>query len=35
LSVGIEELGARTDVSLDVLLSRADGALYEKKRRRA
>jgi diguanylate cyclase (GGDEF)-like protein len=35
MSVGIEELGPSTDVPLDVLLSRADRAMYEKKRRRA
>jgi diguanylate cyclase (GGDEF)-like protein len=35
MSVGIEELGPSTEVSLEVLLSRADRAMYEKKRRRA
>ncbi len=35
LSIGIEEIPATADVPLDVLLSRADRAMYEKKRRRA
>ena len=35
MSVGIEELPHNSDVSLEVLLSRADRAMYEKKRRRA
>jgi diguanylate cyclase (GGDEF)-like protein len=35
MSVGIEEIQAASDTPLDVLLSRADRAMYEKKRRRA
>ena len=35
MSVGIEELSSNSDTPLDVLLSRADRAMYEKKRRRA
>ena len=35
MSVGIEELPGASDTPLDVLLSRADRAMYEKKRRRA
>ena len=35
MSIGIEELHPALDVPLDVLLSRADRAMYEKKRRRA
>jgi diguanylate cyclase (GGDEF)-like protein len=35
MSVGIEELPCQSDTPLDVLLSRADRAMYEKKRRRA
>ncbi len=35
MSVGIEELSNNSDTPLDVLLSRADRAMYEKKRRRA
>ena len=35
MSVGIEEILASSDTPLDVLLSRADRAMYEKKRRRA
>lgn len=35
MSVGIEEILPTTDTPLDVLLSRADRAMYEKKRRRA
>ena len=33
MSVGIEELSSNSDTGLDVLLSRADQAMYEKKRR--
>jgi len=35
MSIGIEELSPQADTPLDVLLSRADRAMYEKKRRRA
>lgn len=35
MSIGIEELHPTADTPLDVLLSRADRAMYEKKRRRA
>ncbi len=35
MSVGIEELDCSANTPLDVLLSRADRAMYEKKRRRA
>ncbi len=35
MSVGIEEINCAADTPLDVLLSRADRAMYEKKRRRA
>ena len=35
MSVGIEEIDCAADTPLDVLLSRADRAMYEKKRRRA
>ena len=35
MSVGIEELPCASETPLDVLLSRADRAMYEKKRRRA
>jgi diguanylate cyclase (GGDEF)-like protein len=35
MSVGIEEIQSSSDTPLDVLLSRADRAMYEKKRRRA
>jgi diguanylate cyclase (GGDEF)-like protein len=35
MSIGIEEIPASSDTPLDVLLSRADRAMYEKKRRRA
>lgn len=35
MSVGIEELKSDVDTPLDVLLTRADRAMYEKKRRRA
>src|SRR5262245_11088474 len=35
MSIGIEELSSHSDTPLDVLLSRADRAMYEKKRRRA
>jgi diguanylate cyclase (GGDEF)-like protein len=35
MSVGIEELPCTSDTPLDMLLSRADRAMYEKKRRRA
>jgi hypothetical protein len=35
MSVGIEELPGKTDIPLDELLSRADRAMYEKKRRRS
>ena len=35
MSIGIEELPCQSDTPLDVLLSRADRAMYEKKRRRA
>lgn len=35
MSIGIEELPSHSDTPLDVLLSRADRAMYEKKRRRA
>jgi diguanylate cyclase (GGDEF)-like protein len=35
MSIGIEELPANADTALDVLLSRADRAMYEKKRRLA
>ncbi len=34
MSVGIEELDSRSDMPLDVLLARADRAMYERKRRR-
>lgn len=35
MSVGIEELQSDSDVPLDVLLGRADRAMYERKRRRS
>jgi len=35
MSIGIEEINSATNTPLDVLLSRADLAMYEKKRRRA
>jgi diguanylate cyclase (GGDEF)-like protein len=35
MSVGIEELNSRADTPLDVLLTRADRAMYERKRRRS
>ncbi len=35
MSIGIEELHPSADTPLDVLLSRADKAMYEKKRRRS
>jgi diguanylate cyclase (GGDEF)-like protein len=35
MSIGIEEINCAADTPLDVLLSRADRAMYEKKRRRA
>jgi diguanylate cyclase (GGDEF)-like protein len=35
MSIGIEEIHPTADTPLDVLLSRADRAMYEKKRRRA
>jgi diguanylate cyclase (GGDEF)-like protein len=35
MSIGIEEIPYSSDTPLDVLLSRADRAMYEKKRRRA
>jgi diguanylate cyclase (GGDEF)-like protein len=35
MSIGIEEIHPPADTPLDVLLSRADRAMYEKKRRRA
>jgi diguanylate cyclase (GGDEF)-like protein len=35
MSIGIEELPCSSDTPLDVLLSRADRAMYDKKRRRA
>ncbi len=35
MSVGIEELSSRSEAPLDVLLARADRAMYERKRRRA
>jgi diguanylate cyclase (GGDEF)-like protein len=34
MSIGIEELQSRGDVPLDALLSRADRAMYERKRKR-
>ena len=34
MSVGIEELPCKSETPLDELLSRADRAMYEKKRRR-
>ncbi len=34
MSIGIEELQSRGETPLDVLLSRADRAMYERKRRR-
>ena len=35
MSVGIEELSVKSEIPLDELLSRADRAMYEKKRRRS
>ncbi len=35
MSIGIEEINSAADTPLDVLLSHADRAMYEKKRRRA
>ncbi len=35
MSVGIEELGGQSEAPLDVLLSRADRAMYERKKRRS
>jgi len=35
MSIGIEEINSTADTPLDVLLSHADRAMYEKKRRRA
>ncbi|HKX59245.1 MAG TPA: GGDEF domain-containing protein, partial [Steroidobacteraceae bacterium] len=35
MSIGIEEIPYSSNTPLDVLLSRADRAMYEKKRRRA
>lgn len=35
MSIGIEEIAPSADTPLDVLLSRADRAMYEKKKRRA
>jgi len=35
MSIGIEELESRSETPLDVLLSRADRAMYERKRRRS
>ena len=35
MSIGIEELPCTSDTPLDVLLSRADRAMYETKKRRA
>jgi diguanylate cyclase (GGDEF)-like protein len=35
MSIGIEELASSADTPLDVLLSRADRAMYERKRNRA
>jgi diguanylate cyclase (GGDEF)-like protein len=35
MSIGIEEIQVSSETPLDVLLSRADRAMYEKKRRRA
>ena len=35
MSIGIEELGGQSEAPLDVLLSRADRAMYERKKRRS
>lgn len=35
MSIGIEELQSRSEVPLDVLLTRADRAMYQRKRRRS
>jgi GGDEF domain-containing protein len=35
MSIGIEELSSHSDTPLDVLLARADRAMYERKRTRS